>query len=88
MTLGHLGTLITALSLFPLSATLKATVQLPPPVPLHHLSVSAIHKDLINLRPQVSLHHYTFIRSCSYQPAGTEYGNGIPATDKDSGDYP
>lgn len=55
---------------------------------LHQLSALAIHKDLINFRPQVSLHHYTFIRSCSYQPAGPEYGNGIPATDKDGLDYP
>ncbi|KAJ4947472.1 hypothetical protein JOQ06_009507 [Pogonophryne albipinna] len=66
---------------------LKATVQ-PPPHPLHHLSALAIHKALINFRPQVSLHHYTFIRSGSYQPAGPEYGNGIPATDKDGLDYP
>ncbi len=59
------------------------------PTPLlHHLSALAIHKALINFRPQVSLHHYTFIRSCSYQPAGPEYGNGIPATDKDGLDYP
>lgn len=89
VTLGHLGTLITSLSSLLLSALLKATVQPPTPhSPLHHLSASAIHKALINFRPQVSLHHYTFIRGCPYQPAGPEYGNGIPATDKDGLDYP
>lgn len=91
VTLGHLGTLITTLSSLLLSALLKATVQPPASNPrprLHHLSALAIHKALISFRPQVSLHHYTFIRSCSYQPAGPEYGNGIPATDKDGLDYP
>lgn len=89
VTLGHLGTLIT--NPFLLAFIRPAESYCPASVathPLHLLSAFAIHKALINLGAQVSLHHYTFIRSCSYQPAGPEYGNGIPATDKAGLDYP
>lgn len=71
-----------------LSTLLKATVQLHPCTPLHQPPASAIHKVLINFELQVSLRHYTFIWGCAYQPAGPEYGNGIPGTDKDALDYP